>query len=440
MPSDTVGGAFSFLMCCFPLGSAKSSSPTHRSDRYNTHLRSNPNLPTERPNQRPLLLASHAKPHSSGQEPESNSSPPMPLNDGPKPAAGPPPSRAKPQKRFPTSTNAAEARWSTANLEPAQLGELFDALHATLGHVPYAVCGLGAMIDHGLARPANRISVLCPAHSKDNVKAWARARGYEAIGADSIGIPTPSDGRVRRVRVKYVDAACFERLERVHARSGGGAAWVLGLSSQLDHVAAGWLDVQRRTGDARALRSIARDVFWALDRAARTRHTLEPRFLPTFLGAEFWGAFTAANEGMRPEAARAGIDVAAVLACHRRDAAIREHNQMLESYGMFGDPVASAQPGPLEDMRCLAEKKSVYSLNNRDSQLLGSDEPQRPVLRRNSSSTKEKKMMGKFMPKKSDSVRSSGSKVRTETKRALARSKSDRPKISRPIPIRTERS
>lgn len=245
-------------------------------------------------------------------------------------------------------------------------------------------------MDHGFTgRRVARVSILCSAHAKDNVRAWLAASGYDAF-ADSVGVPVKGSGRgsgsgsgrgkVCRVRIKYLDDG-FERLEKVRSRVSG--AWVLGLASQLDHAAAGYVDYLRRRGgsggdddeeeeDKRktdlALETIAGDIFWILDRAARTNHILEPRLLPTLLGQEFWTPFTDRYVNARPEIARAGIDVAAVLSTHRAEQAVREHDDMLRSYGVdphaelvsiTADGVVTQQPRGFEGMHTLRDSHSA---------------------------------------------------------------------------------
>ncbi|KAJ8107016.1 hypothetical protein ONZ43_g6869 [Nemania bipapillata] len=242
-----------------------------------------------------------------------------------------------------------------------ELKELFNLVHETLGHVPYAICGLGALIDHGLARrQATRISIICPRESKDIVKAWASTRGHET-NADSIALSL-RNGSLRRVRIKYLDHG-FEGLQRVP--SSFSNAIVLSVSSQLDNVAAGFL-VNRARGDESALRTIAKDIFYCLDFIASRRIRVDPRFMPTFLGEDFFADFTGRYLEARPEMARAGIDVSTVLKKHRTASTLREHNEMLGQYGMRGD-VVPQQPGQFEQIRDLNNSLSVYTLGDRFS-------------------------------------------------------------------------
>ncbi|RWA13694.1 hypothetical protein EKO27_g1422 [Xylaria grammica] len=257
-------------------------------------------------------------------------------------------------------------------MDPEELQELFNLIHEALSHVPYAICGLGALIDHGLTgRKASRISILCPQESKNNVKAWAAASGYH-VYADSVGVSMRS-GTIRRVRIKYIDFG-FESLQRT--RSSFSGATVLGILSQLDNVAAGYLD-NRKRGNERALQIVAGDVFFCLKTIASQRLRVEPQFLPTFLGEDFFADFTARYPEARPEMAKAGIDVSSVLVKHRTASTLRDHNEMLNQYGMAGD-VVPPTPGQFEHMRDLKDNKSVYTIKEQDSHDIAEPMPRPP--------------------------------------------------------------
>ncbi|KAI5865801.1 hypothetical protein GGS23DRAFT_616916 [Durotheca rogersii] len=470
MVIHATGGSFDFLgSCCFciPWKPWKSrapsppNSPAYRSKRYNAQVRTNLNLPA-----RPIELLTRTRLDESTGNSEAGSQT-MLLGEHRRPVSRPvapvpslPPSTLS---RAPGSTGTRRSngsatknppRWSTEPLDDAQLTELFDAIHATLAHVPYAICGLAALADHGFTerRVRRGISLLCPAHSKNNVRAWLAASGYGTADeyADSVGIPirtrraveaaqrkgkgkkkarpgqdaeeegddSEAETEMRRVRIKYLEEG-FESLELV--RSCHSQAWVLSLTSQLDHVAAGFVDHHRRLQavraaagrsrggssryggkggrsrsnsawkekerldrerekEERALATIAGDVFWCLNKAASARAPLSPARLPTLLGEAFWTPFTATyGAAARPALARAGIDVAGVLARHREEAAVREHEEMLRRYmdggdggqerevrGLGGRPVGAATPSPpFEGMRTLlADKRSVYTLRD----------------------------------------------------------------------------
>ncbi|KAI1326932.1 hypothetical protein F5Y16DRAFT_373229 [Xylariaceae sp. FL0255] len=358
---------------CFPMNQAKkAASPSYRANHYNNQLRANLGLP-EREYELPHLVLP-ASTISGFIAASSPPPPPVPPKNSTvdlvavqtHKAGQKSPPRVKPQRRLPANVALAPGTrpaWATMYMDKNELAELFNLLHSALGHIPYAICGLGCLIDqYGFTRRrANKISILCPAHSKDTVKSWAFTAGYPTY-ADSVGLPIPSTGAVRRVRIKYIDTG-FDQLDRV--KSSFSNATVLSLSSQLDNIAAGWLE-RRARGDERALKTIASDVWFCLSYLSETRQTVNPLYLPTFLGEDFFSSFTSLHPQARPEMARAGIDVSSVLARHRDAQNLREHDTMLKQFGMEGDVVVT-QPQPFETMRDLTNSKSVYTLRNRDS-------------------------------------------------------------------------
>ncbi|KAI1209609.1 uncharacterized protein F4807DRAFT_467522 [Annulohypoxylon truncatum] len=297
-------------------------------------------------------------------------------------------------------------RWSKAYLTPHQLSELLDNIHATLAHIPYAICGLAALNDYGyFARRLNAVSLVCPTYAKDNVHGWLRTKGYDTYD-DYFGIPVGERGyggegaTVYRVRVKWVNDEGFAKLERV--KSSTSDAWVLGLTDQIDYAAMGFMHQLGQVEELKAnakkqeegptqaqavaraesrLRMAAQDILWCLDKAARTRHRLDPEALPTLLGEECWTAFTTRFERARTEMARAGIDVAAVLRRHRDAREVRDHEDMLRRFGLGQERLVTRQPTPFEGMRTLANARSVYSLaQTRESAVPESPLPPLPPL------------------------------------------------------------
>ncbi|KAI0137646.1 hypothetical protein F4776DRAFT_622845 [Hypoxylon sp. NC0597] len=391
MSSDTTAkessNLFTCCLKCFPQKLQKQPQQTYPdflATRYNAQAAATENHLPERPLQRSPQLSPRVEYDPSGRvtiEPQPAHLTPRNSSQSTQgqlsPAAAQQPQstfRMRAERRFPV-TNADDPRenWSKAVLDAHQLAELFETIHKILAHVPYVICGLAALVDHGFtARRVSRVSLLCPAYAKDNVRAWLAARGYDTF-ADSVGIPIADGAVMCRVRVKYTDEG-FDGLERV--RSSVSQAWVLGLASQIDNAAAGYVDHWRRLrkledegGSSedqgkieKAMQTIARDIFWCLDKAAKTRHWLDPRLLQTLLGEEFWAPFTERNDNARTEMARAGIDVAGVLSRHRADEAIRDHNDMLKEYGLEGDNVITRQPSPFEGMQTLAHSHSIYTL------------------------------------------------------------------------------
>ncbi|KAI1374200.1 hypothetical protein F4677DRAFT_426460 [Hypoxylon crocopeplum] len=395
MLCNAVKGPLNFIVSClpcFPRTQSRPPSPARHNSRYNAQVRSNLNLP-------PQLQLPRVEHDPSGL-----------VSVQPQRIETPPPRESSSQTRYSmmrsqrpqNSAGGPEEHWSTAYLTAPQLATLFDTIHATLSHVPYTICGLASLIDHGAGatRRVNRVSVLCPTYAKDNVRAWLATRGHSGSG-DSVGIPIPGasgDGpHVCRVRIKYTDDG-FDGLERV--TSSVSAAWVLGLASQVDIAAAGFVDHLRRLEKLRlregsvgagdggkkaieategetALQIIAEDIFFCLDKAARTRYRFNPRRLPTLLGEEFWVPFTRRYDNARTEMARAGIDVSAVLARHRENEVLREHEAMLREYGVQTDHSQNGGGGvgagaaPLDGAQTMEQAKteaaSVHSLTGKMS-------------------------------------------------------------------------
>ncbi|RYP53975.1 hypothetical protein DL768_001125 [Monosporascus sp. mg162] len=373
---------------------------SHRSDYYNAQLRSNLGMA-----ERPLRLATIVcqpplditfrqqdsdKLNSDGNERtaaattlaltatgEGTPSCPTPKGRGCFPT--------NPNNRATATGTGAKPVWADTPMETAQLAELFGKL-ATLEHIPYALCGRAALVDHGLStRKAKKVSILVPACSKEVVTGWAKSSGWvvsEGAKGVFVGIPLGTGGDVRQLRVKYLEDDRFEQLERVRSRLSS-AAWVLSLTSQLDHLCAAWLDHLKQGQAATVAKSnnttangsttknshemplqeIARDIFWTLDEMARSRTRPDQRFLPTLQGEDFFAAFTERYPKARVEMARAGVDVAAVLAGLRDRRALREHNEMLARYGaqpLVGE--GDVAVAPFEGMRDLNHSRSVYTL------------------------------------------------------------------------------
>lgn len=392
-------------MPCLPRAK-KSNSASHRGEYYNAQLRANLGMP-----ERPMRLANMTA-DSQQQQPAENSN--ITTTTGGEP--GTRRSAPQPRGRFPTNGAAANNRasntttmkWADTPMETEQLAEFFGQMQ-TLNHLPYAICGRGALVDHGLsARKAKQVSILVPAQSKDVVASWAKSSGWVVQRGNNnnnnnsnngvfVGIPLASDGSLRQLRVKYLDDSQFEQLERVRSNLNDGAASVLSLTSQLDHLAAAWLDHYRRGEEAvdaastdstntnnnrksnsheKPLREIARDILWTLSEMACPASskgkgkapTLKPdlHLLPTLQSEQFFVPFTERYMEARTEMARAGIDVGAILAGLRERRSLREHDEMLARFG-------AARPGrdddgdeddqlPFNRIQDLNSRKSVYTL------------------------------------------------------------------------------
>lgn len=464
---------------CLPQGGSRKRQQeqaingSHRAGYYNTQLRSNLGM-AERPLRLPVMIADDEQP----QQPQStyqgsDASLVQPQQQqfrldvpGPTPNSSYASfsSAPKPRGRFPTTSSVGSGKtFSDVPMETAQLTELFDKL-AKIDFIPYAICGRGALVDHGLsARKTKQVSIVVPSHSANVIAGWARTSGWISSSASAVaaqgkasifvGIPL-ADGSVRQLRIKYLDEEQFEQLERVRSRLSS-KAWVLSLTSQLDHLAAAWVDYHKKAEEKRAKaeargrdssstttggtvmtgkaeREIARDFLWCLDRMARTRvqgtSGADTRLLQTLASEDFFVPFTQRHPEALAEMARAGVDVAAIMTGLRDRDSVREHNEMLAEYGAAPlDRFSSALP--FAGIRDLNNSKSVYTLaTNNSATELGltnvatAPEPARP-------STGAAALLDRIT---GQARRGSGGSGRTRRSRSV-RISGGRPSISGPI-------
>jgi hypothetical protein len=352
------------LSQCF--GSKGKTTPgTTENAKYVNKLRKKLNKPEPQPRHRPIELVNTP---AAAFGPSTRVPPPPPLPVKP--------------------TVGIKAADPTDALSREDLRHLFDEINRTLDGVPYAICGLTCLLDHGFTgRTAKTATVIVPSESKDVIRSWAVAHGgrLPEHKRDQFQVRLPHDGSVRSVRVKYLDNG-FGRLSRV--QSAVSDAIILSFSSQLDQVASGWvrecrggrppLQQLRDPQKARHVQTIIADLFWCLQHAVEHGIRLDAAFLPTFLSAGFWGTFGAFLGEKRTQDAmrlvvRAGIPLDDYLKAHedvrRRRSEVRQHNELLRAYGMTGADVVVEQPGPFVGMRSPGRNEipSVYTLKSKDS-------------------------------------------------------------------------
>ncbi|KAI1366291.1 hypothetical protein F5Y08DRAFT_351763 [Xylaria arbuscula] len=296
--------------CCFPQKRQRSNSPIRRAEYHNSRLRTN--LGLELPARNPPGSRQRSQSIRSKQEAMSPRTP-----------------------RKPVSMDNKFLLKGDMNLE--QHKELSNLVHELLGHIPYAICGLSALVDNGyIARTREIMEIVCPSDSRKNVQSWAATKGYVSYG-DSIAVPT-KDG-IRRVRVNYVEAG-FEALQRV--KSNLSNAIVLSLTSQLENRAAGYLQYRRQEYEVQ-IKVLESDIFWILKKMRSMPEKIDPRLLMVFLSEEFLEDFTKRNPHARAQIALAGINVSVAQAKIRANVALREHDQLLKKHGMQGDDVVTKQ-------------------------------------------------------------------------------------------------
>ncbi|KLO87862.1 uncharacterized protein Y057_14879 [Fusarium fujikuroi] len=70
------------------------------------------------------------------------------------------------------------------------VSEVVDMIAQRFSHIPYAVSGLAAMVYYGYEARPYRVSIVCPEHTRENQKCWAKAQGIslEPQGPGAMGV------------------------------------------------------------------------------------------------------------------------------------------------------------------------------------------------------------------------------------------------------------
>ncbi|ETS75071.1 hypothetical protein PFICI_13555 [Pestalotiopsis fici W106-1] len=273
---------------------------------------------------------------------------------------------------------------ATTPLTATELGELFDKVDETLSgpNIHYAICGLAAMIAHGLTgRGANTVSILVPEDSKDVIRPWVLAGGNMVTKKDS----TPhgfevlmSNGTTRGIKIRWIEGAAFEKLGIIRSHMGSRSARMLTLASCLEQVASAFLK-ECRGGKpptpSKHVDTIVQDIRGALESATVHKTSLDPAYLELFLSHQFWSPYHAYMGDERISeimllCTRARLPVAEALAEARRHSEVRQHDALLSQYGvqpMLG--VVEQQPGAFHNMRTLGRDTvpSTYTLKSKES-------------------------------------------------------------------------
>lgn len=364
----------SCLSQCFGTERKAEPSDLPRDNKYVAKLRKTLNKPEPQPRHTPIELVSTP---AAAFGPSTRVRPPAPLPVRPAVA---------------TSDKAGEL---VTPLNREDLRHLFNEINRTLDGIPYAICGLTCLLDHGFTgRTASSATVIVPAESKDVIRSWAVVHGGKLPEQkrDRFQVRLPHDGSVRNVRVKYLDKG-FSRLSRV--KSATSDAIILSFSSQLDQVASGWVHecrggrppaatmLERDPQKARHVQTIVADLFWCLEHAVAAGPGgdagLDQAQLPTFLSAGFWGTLGAHLGETRTQdlmrlVVRAGVPLGDHLAAHedarRRRSDVRQHNELLREYGANADGEEPREAaGPFDSMRSPGRKDipSIYTIRSKDS-------------------------------------------------------------------------
>lgn len=223
----------------------------------------------------------------------------------------PPLRQASTRRREPVTPEPSTEYWAHETV-----GEVLDTIGRIFAHgTPYCISGQAALAyydtEHTL-RPPNHVSLLCPQYARHNVRCWAIAHGMQAsrTSPGSFAVPT-SDGKLRRVRVKFLDNEVYHQIETL--RAGPYGTNIMTLPSLSNLIARCYTKelVTRRASLSRQ-DAYAREMRWVLRCMARQqdeRHRLLPQRAAEILVPDFWIPFSLTYPDTVPLFARAGLVV-----------------------------------------------------------------------------------------------------------------------------------
>ncbi|KAH6960526.1 hypothetical protein DER45DRAFT_558052 [Fusarium avenaceum] len=185
------------------------------------------------------------------------------------------------------------------------VSEVIDMIALRFSHIPYAVSGLAAMVYYGYDARPYKVSIVCPEHTRENQKCWAKAQGMIPIPrrSDIWGMAT-ADGIVHQIRVRFP-----YDFEDMHAlKIGSSAVSMLSLAGLADELARTYVNELKHSDHARQ-DNLAREMVWILQRIIQVRmpeHRLTPERIPRLTKETFWLPFSLAYPETVPLFAKAG--------------------------------------------------------------------------------------------------------------------------------------
>lgn len=216
--------------------------------------------------------------------------------------------------------------------------EMSTQIDRCFGHIPYAICGLSALVHHGFTqRKPTKIHVVCPSHARHVVRSWALAQAvpqvHDRTGNPNVFALRSRSGDWYAVKVRY--AADFGEMG-IHTHDmvshlGPGSssspslsssssssfckapARVLDLPTLADEVAVAYVD-QLRTATAglEKQKGFEEDMRWILARIAERHAPADQdfaKFVPHIVHNSFWLPFTASFPYAIQLFQRAGLEV-----------------------------------------------------------------------------------------------------------------------------------
>ncbi|KAM0487544.1 hypothetical protein ACHAP7_002062 [Fusarium lateritium] len=185
------------------------------------------------------------------------------------------------------------------------VSEVIDMIALRFSHIPYAVSGLAAMVYYGYDARPYKVSIICPEHTRENQKCWAKAQGMIPIPRrpDLWGLAT-ADGIVHQIRVRFP-----YDFEDMHAlKIGSSAVSMLSLAGLADELARTYVNELKHSDHARQ-DNLAREMVWILQRIIQVKmpeHRLRPERIPRLTKETFWLPFSLAYPETVPLFAKAG--------------------------------------------------------------------------------------------------------------------------------------
>ncbi|KAI1040484.1 hypothetical protein LB505_005769 [Fusarium chuoi] len=191
------------------------------------------------------------------------------------------------------------------------VSEVVDMIAQRFSHIPYAVSGLAAMVYYGYEARPYRVSIVCPEHTRENQKCWAKAQGMIPIPRQRHvwGVAT-SDGIVQQIRVRF--PYDFNEMHALKiGTAGSNPVSMLSLAGLADELARTYVNELKHSDHDRQ-ENLAHEMIWILKRIIQCRlpeHALRPERIPHLTRETFWLPFTLSYPESVPLFAKAGWSI-----------------------------------------------------------------------------------------------------------------------------------
>ncbi|CZR33534.1 uncharacterized protein FPRO_01703 [Fusarium proliferatum ET1] len=191
------------------------------------------------------------------------------------------------------------------------VSEVVDMIAQRFSHIPYAVSGLAAMVYYGYEARPYRVSIVCPEHTHENQKCWAKAQGMIPIPRQRHvwGVAT-SDGIIQQIRVRF--PYDFNEMHALKiGTAGSNPVSMLSLAGLADELARTYVN-ELKHSDRDRQENLAHEMIWILKRIIQCRlpeHALRPERIPHLTRETFWLPFTLSYPESVPLFAKAGWSI-----------------------------------------------------------------------------------------------------------------------------------